>query len=169
MRVLNFERLKTIVRFADIVDSPIAASGEVNPEVPYEGHEGEAVVVADDGITITFDKRNYDVVAFCPGTMSAGQTVLSFPLGHKVEFPAGLANSQATLGTAATGSTVLSLKKNNTQFATCTFGAGGSTGAFAAASDTVFQRGDILTVVAPDPADDTAADLGFTLDGYKKS
>jgi len=168
MRNNLFERLKTIVRFADIIDTPIAASGEADPDVPYQGHEGELVVIADDGLTMTFDKRKYDVVCFYPGTIPNGQLVLRFPFGRKVEFPAGLTGSEASLGTAATGETILSFKKNGVEFATCTFEAAGTTGTFSCASDVTFNAGDVLTVHGPESGDATAADLGFTLDGEKK-
>ena len=166
MKFLNFERLKTIVRFADIIDAPIALSGE--GEVPYEGHEGDQIVVSDDGITITFEKRNYDIVGFIPGSMDDDQTLLSFPFAVRVEFPAGLGNSVATFGAAPSGETVINFKKNGVQFATCTFLSGETAGTFSAASDTVFSKGDVLTVIAPATADSLAEDFGFTLDGYKK-
>jgi hypothetical protein len=60
-----------------------------------------------------------------------------------------------------------SLRKNGTQFATMQFSSGASTATFTAASDTDFAAGDVLTVIAPNPADSTLADIGFALAGVR--
>ena len=54
-----------------------------------------------------------------------------------------------------------------TQFATMSFAGGASTATFTAASDTDFAGGDVLTVVSPNPADSTLADIGFSLAGVR--
>jgi hypothetical protein len=43
------------------------------------------------------------------------------------------------------------------------FAAGISTATFTAATATDFAAGDILTILAPNPADSTLADIGFSL------
>lgn len=170
MRKPLFEQLKTIIRFSDIADAPFIPSGE-DPSVPYAGHEGEMVVIADDGETITFDTKKFDVVCFYPGTIPNGQLVIRMPFTRRVYFPDDLPDSSAVVGTAPTSETIFSLQHNGGQFATMTFAAGIPSGEFATVAgsgEMQFDVGDVLTVQGPDPADATAANLGFTLNGERR-
>lgn len=69
--------------------------------------------------------------------------------------------SLASCITAPTSEAVFSIKKNGTEFGTLTFGAGETEGAFE--GSTVFTAGDVLTIIAPSPADTTLADVSITL------
>lgn len=162
------QRLRTFLSFSDLEDAPDFTQDPVNPNIPYEGHEGELVVIADDGTSITFDKPKYDIICFFEGTIPNGQLIIRFPFSRRVYFPSSMTGSVASLGTAATAQTVISLKKNLVEFATITFPGTGTSGTFAAASETTFEIGDVLTVHGPASADATAADLGFTLNGEKR-
>jgi hypothetical protein len=79
--------------------------------------------------------------------------------------PAGLAGSRASYGTAPTAAVTLTLKKNGTAFATIAFAAGATVGSFAAATETTFVAGDVVTLRAPNGTDTTAKDLAVTLRG----
>ena len=162
------QRLKAILKFSDLEDAPTFAQDPVDPDVPYGGHEGELVVVSEDGVTITFDQPKYDIVCFFEGTIPSGQLVLRFPFSRRVVFPSGMTDSVASLGAAATAETVMSLKKNLVEFATITFSGAGTEGVVASSSVTTFEVGDVLTVHGPGSGDATAADLGFTLNGVRK-
>ena len=107
----------------------------------------------------------YELAASVNGVMVNNETVLVNVFTKAVTFPAGLTGSQAKALTAATASTVLSVRKNGTQFGTITFAAAGTTGTFAAASSTAFAAGDILSVVGPATADTTLSGLGLALVG----
>jgi hypothetical protein len=154
--------------FSDLEDAPDFAQDPVNPDIPYSGHEGQLVVIADDGTSITFDQPRYDIICFFEGTIPNGQLVLRFPFSRRVYFPAGMIGSVASLGVAATAETVLSLKKDLVEFATITFAAAGTSGVITSPSDIRFEIGDVLTVHGPAGADATAADLGFTLNGERR-
>lgn len=77
-----------------------------------------------------------------------------------VNFALNLAGSVAKSDTAATGSPVLSIRKNGVQFATLTYT--GTVGVFAGAA-TSFAIGDKLTLIAPVSPDATLALLSITL------
>jgi hypothetical protein len=47
------------------------------------------------------------------------------------------------------------------------FAAGVTTPTFTAATATDFAAGDVLTIIAPNPADSTLADIGFALAGIR--
>lgn len=109
----------------------------------------------------------YDLSLWDNGRPATGDTLFKFLFTTTVAFPIGLAASRAKVGTTATASTVFSLQKNGVEFGTVTFAIGSATGVFAAASATSFAAGDLLTVVAPDPRDDTLADVIMTLTGSR--
>lgn len=107
----------------------------------------------------------FDILVNAVGPLGDGETFFGVIMARAASFPAGLTGSQAKAGAAATAETVIALKKNGTQFGTVTFAAAGTSGAFAAASETTFAAGDVLTAVGPSPADATLADLRITLTG----
>lgn len=170
MRRQLFQQLKSVIRFSDISDAPFVPSGE-DPDVPYAGQEGKLVRIADDGETITFDSIKWDVVCYWPGTIPNGQLVLQFPFTRIVYFPTDMDGSTAVVGTAPTSETVMSLQHNGGEFATLTFAAGIPSGEFASApgsGEKKFNLGDVLTIQGPDPADTTAANLSFILNGERR-
>lgn len=105
---------------------------------------------------------NFDISGFFAGKPGTSAVVLEFVATRAFNLAAAFANSKAVLGTAATGSTVLTVNKNGSSIGTITFSASGTVGAFAAATATEFAAGDILSVVAPSSADSSAANIGIT-------
>jgi hypothetical protein len=104
----------------------------------------------------------YDMGISIPGTPTASQVICTYPMPRSVTFPAGMGSSRAAAGTAATGSTVFSLKKDDVEFATCTFAASATTGTFSG-DLSAFAAGEVFTLVAPASPDATLADIGFAL------
>ena len=102
-----------------------------------------------------------DIQIFSEGVNTNSELVYLMPMARTSIFPSGLTASYAEAGTAATGSTIYSVKKNGTEFGTVTFAAAATTATFAAASSASFSPGDLLSVVAPATADGTLADIGF--------
>lgn len=109
----------------------------------------------------------YDIGGTIVGQPAGGAILLRYPSPRAIRFPSGMVGSRGVAGTAATASAVFSIRKNGTQFATMSFAGGASTATFTAASDTDFAGGDVLTVVSPNPADSTLADIGFSLAGVR--
>jgi len=109
----------------------------------------------------------YDVGGFSPDRPGSGENILSWLFNRPVTFAAGLADSRAKCGTAATATAVFSIQKNGVEFGTVTIAASGTTGTFASAAGAIFAAGDILDVVGPSPRDATLADMHVTLFGYR--
>jgi hypothetical protein len=109
----------------------------------------------------------YDIVSWSSDRPDTSELLQRMVMPTTVVFYTGLVDSRASAQVAATASTVFSLKKNGVEFGTLTFGIGATTGVFAAAADTSFSAGDILTVVAPNPRDATLADLSITVTGFR--
>lgn len=109
----------------------------------------------------------YDIAAWDNYMPASGETIAKMVLTTAVTFPAGLVESQGKADVAATADAVFSVKKNGTEFGTVTFAAASASAAFAAAVQTVFAAGDVLTVVAPNPRDATLSGISLTLTGYR--
>jgi hypothetical protein len=108
----------------------------------------------------------YDLISFDTDRPASGELLLKvYPPG--VTFRAGLTDSRAGAEVAATASSVFSLTKNGTQFATLTFAAGSAAGVIACASDAVFTTGDVLRVIAPAARDVTLSGVSATFIGYR--
>jgi hypothetical protein len=110
----------------------------------------------------------FSEMVFQSGVGTDGMILYRNALPQKALFPAGAASSSAIAGTAATGSTVYSFKKNGVQFATATFAISGTTATWTQASDATFNAGDVLEIDGPVTADATLADVGITLVGVKQ-
>ena len=109
----------------------------------------------------------YDIGGTLAGVPTGGSVVLRYPIPRAVRFPSGMANSRGIAGTVSGATATFSIRKNGTQFATMQFAAGSSTPTFTAATLTDFAAGDVLTIIAPSPADSTLADIGFALAGIR--
>lgn len=130
----------------------IGVSGTWSSLVPFRGPRGGDV---------------YDLAVQDSGRPSTGETLLSFLFTRAVTFPAGLTLSRAKSVVAATASSVFSIQKNGVQFGTMTFAISATTATFAAASQTDFAAGDTITVVAPNPRDNTLSGVYGTLAGTR--
>jgi hypothetical protein len=153
----------------------IRDNGEWVYVVPKEGF---VATVADENLLIWYSgtawsslptgmSQPYDIGGSFVGAPTDGLIFIRYPMPRAVQFPAGITNSQGKSGVAASASSVFSLRKNGVQFGTMTFSAGTTSATFAASSATSFAVGDVLTIMAPSPADATLADIGFSLAGVR--
>jgi hypothetical protein len=99
------------------------------------------------------------------GSPGAGQVVERYIFATPVTLPAGLGGSYGSAGTAATAAAGFAIAKNGTNVGTMNFAGGATTATFAMATATALAGGDVLTIVAPTPADATLANLAWTLSG----
>jgi hypothetical protein len=82
-----------------------------------------------------------------------------------VTVPAGLTGSRGTAATAATATAIFTIQKNGTNVGTMAFAPSATAATFTMNSATVFNPGDVLTVLAPAAPDPTLADLAWTIMG----
>jgi hypothetical protein len=134
----------------------------------------EAAMFYSDGTTNGLIKvvfgttvNPYDIAFFIPGVGSNSQKVLRFNADRSFTLPATLTGSIVTAGTAATGSTVFTLKKNGSSIGTATFASSGTTATFSFASDVTFAATDVFSIDGPGTADATLADMAFTFKGTR--
>lgn len=109
----------------------------------------------------------YDVGAMVTGVPDADAVCLRYQFPREVTFAAGLSPSQGVADVAATSETDFDIQRNGVSVGTMTFAAAASSATFSMASETVFEVGDVLLVIAPSSPDATLADLSFVLAGTR--
>jgi hypothetical protein len=102
---------------------------------------------------------------FKAGQPAASELLLRVPVARRTRLKVDLEGSHGTAGDAATGQTDFDIQRNGTSFATMRFAAAATTASFFAASETILEPGEILSVIAPATPDASLADIGFTLAG----
>ena len=108
----------------------------------------------------------YDFAAFNHDPPGDGSVLARWACARTVAFPANLAGSSVSAGTAATAETVLTLKKNGVDAGTLTFAAAGTVPTIAVTNFSVVP-GDILTVENQATADATLALVSMTISGQR--
>ena len=108
----------------------------------------------------------HDLAAFYPGVPTSRAVLLRHVAVRAWSLPTNAAGSALSAGTAATGSTTLTLKKNGSSIGTAVVSASGTTAAFTVTA-TSFAALDILTVEGPATADATLADIALSLLGTR--
>jgi hypothetical protein len=109
----------------------------------------------------------YDVGAMISGVPDASAVCLRYKFPREVTFAAGLAPSQGVANVAATADTDFDIQHNGVSVGTMTFATAATAATFDMASETVFDAGDVLTVIAPSSPDATLADISFVLAGTR--
>jgi hypothetical protein len=104
-----------------------------------------------------------DITAFKPGQLGASELLLRAPITRRTRLAVDLAGSRGSAGTAATAETDFDIRRNGSSIAAMRFPAAADAATFIAATETVLEPGDMLSVVAPATADATLVDVGFAL------
>jgi hypothetical protein len=99
------------------------------------------------------------------GTPAANLVLQRHVFATAVSFASGLPGSQGRAGIAATASTSFAIQRNGTSVGAMVFAPSATTATFSLGSATVFNAGDVLTVVAPPTPDATLANLAWTFVG----
>lgn len=99
-----------------------------------------------------------------------GQIItISIPSYLKVLFAAAMSGSNGKASVQAAAQADFDVQKNGVSAGTIRFGATETSPSFIMASETEFDggSGDYMTIVCPNPADGTLANIGLTLRGTK--
>jgi hypothetical protein len=89
----------------------------------------------------------------------------SYVFAAPIAVPAGLSGSRGSAATAATASTTFNIQKNGANVGTMAFAPSAAAATFTMNSATLFNAGDVLTLVAPSAPDATLANLAWTIMG----
>jgi hypothetical protein len=99
------------------------------------------------------------------GRPTANLVLQSYVFAASAILPAGLSGSRGTAATVATATTTFAIQKNGAAVGNMSFLGSATTATFTMSSATVFNAGDVLTVVAPATPDATLANLAWTFLG----
>jgi hypothetical protein len=99
------------------------------------------------------------------GKPTANLVLQSYIFAMSATLPSGLSGSRGIAATAAAAMTTFSIERNGANVGTMVFAASATTATFAMSPTTVFNAGDVLTVVAPAVPDPTLENLAWTFLG----
>lgn len=135
----------------------------------YLRTNGDVYSKGSGGWTLRLNIRGdrYDVAIWDPGKPGGGELVFKTVTPATLTFPQNLTGSIVKAGTAATATSVWSIRRNGVQVATMTFAAGQQNATFASSAAIAFAAGDILEIIAPNPADATLRDVFGVLSGSR--
>lgn len=111
----------------------------------------------------------FDLAFFGSGVYSANEELFRTEFASTAIFPVGLVGSVANAKIAAAGATTLILKKNGVTFGTINWAMGATEATFTSATGATFDAGDILSLVAPNPADASLSSVAATIRGTRNA
>ena len=106
-----------------------------------------------------------DISGYKAGQPAADEVIVRVPVARRTRLKIDLAGSHASAEAAATAQTDFDIRVDGVSSAAMRFAAASTSGTFIAASETVLEPGQVLSVVAPSTPDATLAGIGFTLAG----
>jgi hypothetical protein len=119
---------------------------------------------------VSLTVNNYDIAVNILGQPSASQEVLRVVAARDIFFQDDFLGSRLDAKTAATASSVFTVKDEGVSIGTITVAAAGTTGTFATTlTDHTVDAGDVLSIEAPVTPDATLADISITLFGSRGS
>ena len=155
-------------------DEPdVIPTSDLPPADPLTGPELVAVMQEGEMRQTTvadFDAafaHPYDIGCGLNGTIPSEVTLLRYPFPRKVVFKAGLPLSRGFSGVKSTLEYNLDIRRNNVSIGTITFTSASEYPTFTMAENAVFNVGDVMTIVSSSIPDDTLADLGIVIAGFR--
>ena len=106
-----------------------------------------------------------DISGYKAGQPAADEVILRVPVVRRTRLKIDLAGSHASAEAAATAQADFDIRVDGVSSAIMRFAAAATSTTFIAASETVLEPGQVLSVVAPSTPDTTLAGIGFTLAG----
>jgi len=140
-----------------------AMGGNVTYTLPSADGVAGAELSTSGAGALSWVAPPYDFVGFFATAPAAGELITRIVINRTVTMPINLTGSEGYLGTAATAQTDFDIQKNGASIGTMRFAAAAQVATFIFASAQTLVAGDLLAIVAPNPADATAANLSYAL------
>lgn len=116
---------------------------------------------------LSWKQPPYDFAGFFAGVPGVSELITRIVVNRTVVMPTSLTGSQGYISVAATAQTDFDILVNGVSKGTMRFAAAANTATFIFASPVTLVAGDLLSIVAPNPADATAANLSFSFKCYR--
>ena len=139
--------------FIGLTDVPANFTGDAKKKT--------RVNAAETALEFVPDTRN--IMATFGGVPGVSEVVFAMRVAIAIDFPASMTGSYVTADVAATAQTDFDMQKNGASVGTIRFAAAGTTATYVGVSAFSLAAGDKFTIIAPNPADATLADLYFSL------
>jgi hypothetical protein len=110
---------------------------------------------------LTGTSKPYDIAVYAEGALTASEVFLRWTAPRAISIASG-ATGTATASGVVTGTAVINIAKNASNFATVTY-TGSATGVVSVTSTTALTAGDVLTFTGPATVNVTLLDLAITL------
>lgn len=130
---------------------------------------GDRTTTLEGSVGTLQDSQLYIISGSILGKPDSNTIMLVHPVAENMSIAAGGGQSHGYANTAAVAAATFTLLKNGSSFGSMGFLAGGTTAIFSIANTVSFlqSNNDYLTVLSPNPADSTLADIGFALYGKR--
>ena len=152
-----------------------ATNGGQDVRAKYAGSGAEVVIAPSATVLVQGNGSDLygigggglpaDISGYKAGQPAADEVIARVPVVRRIRLKIDLAGSHASAETAATASADFDIRVDGVSSATMRFAAAATSATFIAASETVLEPGQVLSVVAPSTPDATLAGIGFTLAG----
>lgn len=109
---------------------------------------------------------SFDLSAYASGKPDSGEILIRYVFTSDIVFPEDFVDSYGVAIDASTGMAIFSVEKNGIEIGTVAF-TDDDFAEFSTASEITFAAGDILSLVAPSPANSTLSDISITFKGSK--
>ena len=141
--------------------------------------DGARLMIKSDGTDIEqvsgviSDNFPFDLSFFTSGKPAAAAIMLMYTFDRTVTFVSGLTGSTGSSNVTATSTWVGDIQKSVggpasfSNVGTIDFAAAAQIATFTMASETVYNSGDVMRVLAESPQDGTLADISVTLKGTR--
>jgi hypothetical protein len=138
-------------------------------QVITEAARDDAVIAKDDAeaaaveaVAAAINITNYDLLFYSGGAMEDNETLFRLVATRGFQLPASLTGSEFSAGSAATGSTTVTLYKNAGSIGTLVWGVAATEPTVTFASAVTFAAGDIFRISGPATADATLGDVAMS-------
>lgn len=109
----------------------------------------------------------YDMASYFPGKPPSSETVMRLVTAHPYKLVVGLVGSLVNAKVAATNAAAYTLQKNGANIGTVNIAAGANTATYTFDTETQFDAGDIIELIAPAVQDATLSGVSVTLAGTR--
>lgn len=127
--------------------------------------DGTDVVLAAGGLSTNDYPQDYHF--YFPNKPANSATIAFIMMTRTVKFLSGLSNSYGTALVAATASSDFDIQKNGASIGTINWAAAATVATFTFATDTTFNTGDSIKVIAPATQDSTLSGISISISGSR--